>query len=141
MGYIHQRYSVQVLNVKGERLLIWTLNISIYLPTKCVYVDMGCGMHEWDSPWLKKWVDKPIWETYHWKMMVFCSVFLFSSSIQCEEKMFLKVIKMDWVQTCLGLARTHFEFLGFCPTWFLKSIVPHSLSLSLSLSRSFFQNE
>jgi hypothetical protein len=101
-----------------------------------MYVDMGCGMHEWDSPWLKKLVDKPIWETYHWKMMVFCSVFFFLLHSMWE-KMFLKVIKMDWVQTCLGLARTHFEFLGFCLTRFLKSIIPLSVSLSLSLSLSF----
>ena len=50
-----------------------------------------------------------------------------------------------WTESkaCLGLAMTHFEFLGLCLTWFLKSIILSpflslSFSLSLSLSLSLF---
>ena len=52
-----------------------------------------------------------------------------------------------WTESkaCLGLAMTHFEFLGLCLTWFLKSIIlspflslSFSLSLSLSLLMIFF---
>ena len=92
---------------------------------------------------------------YHWEMIVFCTCsfpIVFSSASEdgfsflfllsfIFPLLFSSQATTTWTESkaCLGLAMTHFEFLGLCLTWFLKSIILSpflSLSFSLSLSLS-----